>query len=113
MNGASTSRRPSNAAPNSTHLIGSPLSDPGLPSPQSFFIERTQSLDAIHDQQQRLENERDLMGTSPSAFSEIEVILDDGTIQKRTVSLSTLPDNDDEDNSSSSNNIYTKNNHSR
>ncbi|KAI8339686.1 Fusaric acid resistance protein-like-domain-containing protein [Chlamydoabsidia padenii] len=32
---------------------------------------------------------------SPSATSEIEVIMDDGTIQKRSVSLSTLPDQDD------------------
>jgi hypothetical protein len=32
---------------------------------------------------------------SPSATSEIEVIMDDGTIQKRSVSLSTLPDPDE------------------
>ncbi|GAN06647.1 conserved hypothetical protein [Mucor ambiguus] len=35
------------------------------------------------------------MARSPSAVSEIEVILDDGTTQKRTVSLSTLPDQDE------------------
>lgn len=32
------------------------------------------------------------MARSPSSLSEIEVVLDDGTLQKRTVSLSTLPD---------------------
>ncbi|KAI8059981.1 Fusaric acid resistance protein-like-domain-containing protein [Gilbertella persicaria] len=95
-------RRPHNAVP----IIGSPLSDPGLPalssSPQSFFIERTQSLDNVLHQQE-LE-----LGRSPSNLSEIEVILDDGTTQKRTVSLSTLPEyteeegseDDDDDNSS-------------
>ncbi|KAG1448529.1 hypothetical protein G6F56_008915 [Rhizopus delemar] len=31
---------------------------------------------------------------SPSAYSEIDVILDDGTLQRRTVSLSTLPEDD-------------------
>lgn len=29
---------------------------------------------------------------SPSVYSEFNVVLDDGTMQKRTVSLSTLPD---------------------
>ena len=29
---------------------------------------------------------------SPSVYSEFNVVLDDGTLQKRTVSLSTLPD---------------------
>lgn len=29
---------------------------------------------------------------SPSMYSEFNVVLDDGTLQKRTVSLSTLPD---------------------
>lgn len=117
MNGSSNnksiSRRPSNAAPPSSSsipLISSPLSDPGLPSlsssPQSFFIERTQSLDALYyqQQQQQSDSDRDLMGKSPSAFSEIEVILDDGTTQKRTVSLSTLPDTHEEE--ESSNNTY-------
>lgn len=82
-------RRPHNAAP----IIGSPLSDPGISSlstsPQSFFFERTQSLDAITHQS------FPDMARSPSALSEIEVILDDGTTQKRTVSLSTLPEHDD------------------
>ncbi|CAO3595551.1 unnamed protein product [Absidia cylindrospora] len=32
---------------------------------------------------------------SPSATSEVDVIMDDGTVQKRSVSLSTLPDQDD------------------
>lgn len=84
-------RRPRNAAP----IIGSPLSDPGLSSlstsPQSFFIERTQSLDELNHQSSLN------MARSPSAMSEIEVILDDGTTQKRTVSLSTLPDEDEEE----------------
>lgn len=31
---------------------------------------------------------------SPSVYSEFNVVLDDGTLQKRTVSLSTLPDDD-------------------
>jgi hypothetical protein len=83
-------RRPYNAAP----IIGSPLSDPGLhslsTSPQTFFIERTQSLDSLHEQD--LRDTREHMERSPSNFSEIDVILDDGTTQKRTVSLSTLPD---------------------
>ncbi|KAL9547369.1 hypothetical protein MBANPS3_006191 [Mucor bainieri] len=83
-------RRPHNAA---TAIVGSPLSDPGISSlstsPQSFFFERTQSLDAITHQS------FPDMARSPSAVSEIEVILDDGTTQKRTVSLSTLPDQDD------------------
>ncbi|KAG1503778.1 hypothetical protein G6F54_001436 [Rhizopus delemar] len=56
-------------------------------SPQSLFLERTQSLDTPY-----LEDIFDLSKASPSARSEIEVILDDGTTQKRTVSLSTLPD---------------------
>ncbi|KAI8887178.1 hypothetical protein K501DRAFT_242906 [Backusella circina FSU 941] len=34
----------------------------------------------------------DLPLASPSVFSEIDVVLDDGTLQKRTVSLSTIPD---------------------
>jgi hypothetical protein len=39
---------------------------------------------------------------SPSVYSEFDVVLDDGTLQKRTVSLSTMPyvnseDDDDED----------------
>ncbi|KAI8370348.1 Fusaric acid resistance protein-like-domain-containing protein, partial [Radiomyces spectabilis] len=37
---------------------------------------------------------------SPSAYSEIEVVLDDGTLQRRTVSLSTMPEayyDDDQD----------------
>ena len=34
---------------------------------------------------------------SPSGYSTFDVVLDDGTLQKRTVSLSTLP-NDKEDN---------------
>lgn len=29
---------------------------------------------------------------SPSVYSEFDVVLDDGTLQKRTVSLSTLPE---------------------
>jgi hypothetical protein len=32
---------------------------------------------------------------SPSLYSEFDVVLDDGTLQKRTVSLSTLPDDMD------------------
>lgn len=32
---------------------------------------------------------------SPSVYSEIDVVLDDGTLQKRTVSLSTLPEDDE------------------
>lgn len=90
-------RRPFNAAP--SPLVGSPLSDPGIPpfssSPQSFFIERTQSLDFLSDNNRR--KSTDSLQRSPSTFSEIEVILDDGTTQKRTVSLSTLPDRDTED----------------
>lgn len=78
-------KRPYNAAP----IIGSPLSDPGIPSlstsPTSFFMERTQSLDA------EMSNDLDRSYTN---MSEIEVILDDGSTQKRTVSLSTLPDED-------------------
>lgn len=41
---------------------------------------------------------------SPSVYSDFNVVLDDGTLQKRTVSLSTLPDDlnlfalEDEDN---------------
>ncbi|KAG2203276.1 hypothetical protein INT47_000196 [Mucor saturninus] len=96
-------RRPYNAAP----LLGSPLSDPGLPSlsssPQSFFIERTRSLDVFHQQDQQDFNQ-DLFGRSPSSFSEIDVILDDGTVQKRTVSLSTLPDEDEGSNDYTSTN---------
>ncbi|KAK4510949.1 uncharacterized protein ATC70_000058 [Mucor velutinosus] len=83
-------RRPHNAA---APIIGSPLSDPGISSlstsPQSFFFERTQSLDAITHQS------FPDMGRSLSVVSEIEVILDDGTTQKRTVSLSTIPDQDE------------------
>ncbi|KAG1178552.1 hypothetical protein G6F70_001716 [Rhizopus microsporus] len=52
-----------------------------------MFIERTQSLDALQD--------FDFVQGSPSAQSEIDVILDDGTTQKRTVSLSTIPDIDE------------------
>lgn len=82
-------KRPYNAAP----LIGSPLSDPGIPSlstsPTSFFIERTQSLNALQQQQPETGSDLD---RSYSNMSEIEVILDDGSTQKRTVSLSTLPD---------------------
>jgi hypothetical protein len=84
----SPKRRPHNAITDS--IAGSPLSDPGVlmsASPQSLFLERTQSLDAPY-----LEDIFDLSKASPSARSEIEVILDDGTTQKRTVSLSTLPD---------------------
>jgi hypothetical protein len=85
----STKRRPQNAV--KEPIIGSPLSDPGIPSfstsPQSMFIERTQSLDALQD--------FDFVQGSPSAQSEIDVILDDGTTQKRTVSLSTIPDIDE------------------
>jgi hypothetical protein len=88
----SPKRRPYNAAP----IIGSPLSDPGIhslsTSPQPFFIERTQSLDAL--QEHDLHDIRERIERSPSNFSEIDVILDDGTTQKRTVSLSTLPDED-------------------
>lgn len=32
---------------------------------------------------------------SPSAYSAFQVVLDDGTLQKRTISLSTLPDEAD------------------
>lgn len=34
---------------------------------------------------------------SPSAYSAFDVVLDDGTLQKRTISLSTLPDDLDEE----------------
>lgn len=34
---------------------------------------------------------------SPSAYSAFDVVLDDGTLQKRTISLSTLPDDIDEE----------------
>ncbi|KAI8079169.1 hypothetical protein BDF21DRAFT_36450 [Thamnidium elegans] len=90
-------RRPHNAAP----VLGSPLSDPGLPqlssSPQSFFIERTRSLDIIQQLHDR-DLDQDYINRSPSTFSEIDVILDDGTVQKRTVSLSTLPDEEQHSN---------------
>lgn len=33
---------------------------------------------------------------SPSVYSEIDVVLDDGTLQKRTVSLSTLPEQEED-----------------
>lgn len=33
---------------------------------------------------------------SPSAYSAFDVVLDDGTLQRRTISLSTLPDELDE-----------------
>lgn len=81
-------RRPHNAL--TDPYSESPLSDPGVlsASPQSFIIERTQSLDALQD----FENTFDLSRASPSAKSEIEVILDDGTTQKRTISLSTIPE---------------------
>lgn len=96
-------RRPYNAAP----LLGSPLSDPGLPpfssSPQSFFIERTRSLD-VFEQPDQQDSNQDLFGRSPSSFSEIDVILDDGTVQKRTVSLSTLPDEEEGSNDYASTN---------
>lgn len=89
-------RRPYNAAP----YLGSPLSDPGLPpfstSPQSMFMERTQSLDFLGGQHDSRRDSTDSLQRSPSNFSEIEVILDDGTTQKRTVSLSTLPDRENE-----------------
>ncbi|KAI8975478.1 Fusaric acid resistance protein-like-domain-containing protein [Mycotypha africana] len=93
MNDSSTAdRRPYNAAP----IIGSPVSDPGSPalstSPTNYFFERSQSLDAL---QQDYFGHHEL-GRSPSTFSEVEVILDDGTTQKRTVSLSTQPDEDNE-----------------
>ncbi|KAI7901238.1 Fusaric acid resistance protein-like-domain-containing protein [Cokeromyces recurvatus] len=82
----SSKRRPHNA------IIGSPLSDPGISSlstsPTSYFIERTQSLD-VGFHQDYFDNQLD---RSVSNFSEIEVILDDGTTQKRTISLSTIPD---------------------
>ncbi|KAI8355698.1 Fusaric acid resistance protein-like-domain-containing protein [Blakeslea trispora] len=88
MDEDSSKRLPHNAA---THL-GACSSDTGLyelsTSPQSFFIERTQSLDNIMQERQRYLE----LGRSPSSMSEIEVILDDGTTQKRTVSLSTLPE---------------------
>jgi hypothetical protein len=97
-------RRPYNAAP----PVGSPLSDPGLPpfssSPQSFFIERTQSLDFLSGDGGRRDSGESLE-RSPSNFSEIDVILDDGTTQKRTVSLSTLPDVSEEEDA-----YYTKSN---
>jgi hypothetical protein len=38
----------------------------------------------------------DLPTASPSVYSEIDVVLDDGTLQKRTVSLSTIPCSDDD-----------------
>ncbi|OBZ89088.1 Protein BRE4 [Choanephora cucurbitarum] len=88
MDEDSPNRLPHNAATN----LGASLSDAGLQelstSPQSFFIERTQSLDNIMQERQHYLE----LGRSPSNFSEIEVILDDGTTQKRTVSLSTLPE---------------------
>lgn len=105
-------RRPYNAAP----YVGSPLSDPGLPqfstSPQSMFIERTQSLDFLGQHDARRDS-LDSLQRSPSNFSEIEVILDDGTTQKRAVSLSTLPDRDNEEEQqpSSSSAYYTNHHH--
>ncbi|KAI9363139.1 Fusaric acid resistance protein-like-domain-containing protein [Pilaira anomala] len=96
MSESPNKRRPQNAAP----VVGSPLSDPGLPplssSPQSFFIERTRSLDILQQLHDR-DLDQGFLTRSPSTFSEIEVILDDGTVQKRTVSLSTLPDEEEQD----------------
>ncbi|KAI8973011.1 Fusaric acid resistance protein-like-domain-containing protein [Pilobolus umbonatus] len=90
MEDSSPQRRPQNAVP----LLRSPLSDPGLlsSSPQNYFMERSQSLNELTG----------VYSSSPSGVSEIDVILDDGSQQKRTVSLSTLPGNDHHDSSDES-----------
>ncbi|KAI9271970.1 Fusaric acid resistance protein-like-domain-containing protein [Sporodiniella umbellata] len=83
-------RRPYNALadpqPESTpSTLGIPILST---SPQSSMMNRTQSSEGFRD----FDSIFDPSIASPSARSEIEVILDDGTTQKRTVSLSTLPD---------------------
>lgn len=54
-------------------------------SPASFTSDQYPSLGQWSDQV-------DIPTRSPSSYSEIEVVLDDGTLQKRTVSLSTVPE---------------------
>ncbi|KAI7873761.1 hypothetical protein K492DRAFT_211962 [Lichtheimia hyalospora FSU 10163] len=54
-------------------------------SPTSFTSDQYPSLGQWSDQV-------DIPTRSPSSYSEIEVVLDDGTLQKRTVSLSTVPE---------------------
>lgn len=79
-------RLPRNAAPIPFITSAEVLST----SPGSYQIEPPPSLG----------QSLDIPTRSPSGYSEIEVVLDDGTLQKRTVSLSTLPDaqpTDDED----------------
>jgi hypothetical protein len=67
-----TKRRPKNAAP--IPVSNKRYNDHGFAtSPKSYVSS-------------------DLPLASPSVFSEIDVVLDDGTLQKRTVSLSTIPD---------------------
>ncbi|KAI9314607.1 Fusaric acid resistance protein-like-domain-containing protein [Dichotomocladium elegans] len=68
---------PTRSAQNSTYLSTSPA---------SFLNEPPQSLSQWSDQVS------DIPTRSPSSYSEIEVVLDDGTLQKRTVSLSTIPE---------------------
>jgi hypothetical protein len=88
-----------------TPLVGSPFSDPGLPSlsssPQRFFIDRTLSLDSFspfeNEQQQQQQQQRE--SERSTSFNETEVVLDDGSLIKRTVSLSTLPDQQEQDGS--------------
>ncbi|KAG0760952.1 hypothetical protein G6F17_008657 [Rhizopus arrhizus] len=55
-----------------------------FPSPTRVFYDGTSSY-----------VEGSLPIPSPSVYSEIDVVLDDGTLQKRTVSLSTLPEDDE------------------
>lgn len=79
-------RLPRNAAP-----IPFPASSHGThylsTSPRSFLSDQPQlSFGQVSD------HALDLPTRSPSTYSEIEVVLDDGTLQKRTVSLSTLPE---------------------
>lgn len=68
MSESSDAKRPRNAAP-----IPLPGRSEAISPPYDDFV-------------------NSLPTASPSMYSEFNVVLDDGTLQKRTVSLSTLPD---------------------
>ncbi|KAI8367685.1 Fusaric acid resistance protein-like-domain-containing protein [Radiomyces spectabilis] len=73
-------RFPRNATPTYSH---------SSENTRAHFSTSPQSFD---NSMLRFQSDLDQLTRSPSAYSEIEVILDDGSVQKRTVSLSTIPD---------------------
>ncbi|KAI9278480.1 Fusaric acid resistance protein-like-domain-containing protein [Phascolomyces articulosus] len=83
-------RLPRNAAPipfpTSTVLRGQQQQTTLSASPGSYVNDRHSTLSQWGEQVS------DIPTRSPSSYSEIEVVLEDGIIQKRTVSLSTIPE---------------------